>query len=452
MSNYDISRSNQQLEEGEVTSVCVGIKKNSKKNKGKNKKNKKVSRTTKITRRTRETEETEHTLEESTSNNNIERNILREEPVNEQQIQDSINENSESNYTNNTENSLNNTNNTENSESNNTNNIELDSIEVDTRQNNNTTQLTNNQSSFIWNYLEKLTPSDKYKRRVRCLVSVTGHDGEQPCGHIMGSDGSTGNFIHHLVKHNITRDTEVTQNNENTAIKSKSSSMANNPVRKSRLDKKFVGIVVKDNQPLSIRDDEGFREFVEELDPFYELPSDKKVKALLVDGYNYCKQEISHLFEQGVASCSLTLDLWTSRSRAGYLGVTCSFVNTQFELHEAILSIKYLKYPHTSDIIVECLNQIIHEWKLDGKVFTITTDNGSNMVKAGRLLKDKNNITRFPCAAHTLQLVVGKGLLPAERLVARAKRLINFFTTPKQTEKLIEIQKNMNSGQHRVRF
>jgi hypothetical protein len=123
-------------------------------------------------------------------------------------------------------------------------------------------------------------------------------------------------------------------------------------------------------------------------------------------------------------------------------------VDIQFELREAILAIKYLKYSHTSDNIVECLNQIIHEWNLDGKVFTITTDNGSNMVKAGKLLENNNNIMCFPCAVHTLQLVIGKGLLPAERLVARAKRLINFFTTPKQTERLVNIQKSMKNNQH----
>jgi hypothetical protein len=37
---------------------------------------------------------------------------------------------------------------------------------------------------------------------------------------------------------------------------------------------------------------------------------------------------------------------------------------------------------------------------------------------------------------------VEKGLIPAEVLIARAKRLINFFTTPKQMEKLLEIQKS----------
>ena len=63
------------------------------------------------------------------------------------------------------------------------------------------------------------------------------------------------------------------------------------------------------------------------------------------------------------------------------------------------------------------------------------TDNGSNMVKAGKLLKNQKNITCFPCAAHTLQLVVGKGLLLAEKLVAQAKCLINFFTTSKADQK-----------------
>jgi hypothetical protein len=47
---------------------------------------------------------------------------------------------------------------------------------------------------------------------------------------------------------------------------------------------------------------------------------------------------------------------------------------------------------------------------------------------------------------------VGKGLLPAETLVARAKRLINFFTIPKQTERLIEIQKSMKNNQHKVKI
>ena len=52
------------------------------------------------------------------------------------------------------------------------------------------------------------------------------------------------------------------------------------------------------------------------------------------------------------------------------------------------------------------------------------------------------NIIWQPCTAHTLQLIVGKGLNSVKLLVLRAKRLIDFFLRPKQSEKLEEIQKN----------
>ena len=75
------------------------------------------------------------------------------------------------------------------------------------------------------------------------------------------------------------------------------------------------------------------------------------------------------------------------------------------------------------------------------------TDNSFNMVKVKKLM---NELTRFSCAIHTLQLIVKKGLIPAKVLITRVKRLINFFTSPKQTEKLLDIQKNTNHNNNEV--
>ncbi|CAB4474624.1 hypothetical protein RhiirA1_502948 [Rhizophagus irregularis] len=193
-------------------------------------KNKKSDKTTNITE---EVERIEHDLQDLTLGDTIERN------ENEPQIQANgiieLDENEDTIYPNNT------------------NITEPDNVETDTRQEDNTIQLTNNRNSFIWNYLEKLSPLEKHKKRARCLVPVIGPEGyEQPCGHVMGTDGSTGNFIYHLTKHRITHDTvERSQDIQNyNGIQYK---MANdNPVKKDRLDKKYVGIIIKDNQPLSI--------------------------------------------------------------------------------------------------------------------------------------------------------------------------------------------------------
>src|SRR6266540_3617232 len=63
------------------------------------------------------------------------------------------------------------------------------------------------------------------------------------------------------------------------------------------------------------------------------------------------------------------------------------------------------------------------------------------MVKAIRLIDE---VIRIPCTAYTLQLIIGKGLEPATVLVLRAKRLIQFFMSPKQMERLKDVQIELN--------
>src|SRR2546429_9197710 len=70
--------------------------------------------------------------------------------------------------------------------------------------------------------------------------------------------------------------------------------------------------------------------------------------------------------------------------------------------------------------------------------YRCTTDNASNMKKC---LNQISWLQRLSCTAHTIQLAVGKGLLSADILNARAKRLINFFTSPKQNERLLDAQR-----------
>ena len=58
-----------------------------------------------------------------------------------------------------------------------------------------------------------------------------------------------------------------------------------------------------------------------------------------------------------------------------------------------------------------------------------------------KAIGDMKGVKWLGCVAHTLHLVVGKGLMPAQILIMRVKRLIDFFMRPKQSERLEEIQK-----------
>src|SRR5688572_18068634 len=166
------------------------------------------------------------------------------------------------------------------------------------------------------------------------------------------------------------------------------------------------------------------------------MPCPATVKKIVYDAFNYSFSQLKKMLTQ-VAFVSLTMDLWTARNRQGYLGVTCSYLNQSFKLCEFTLDIAYIRYPHTAVHIKDTLKSILNEWGIHEKVFTITTDNASNMKKC---VQDMEGVNQLGCTAHTLQLVIGKGMKPAEILIARAKQLIDFFMRPKQSERLEIIQ------------
>ena len=288
----------------------------------------------------------------------------------------------------------------------------------------------------IWLYFNKLDPPKPKHKKGSCNVEIKTSKDVKTCGHVINTDGSTGNFWSHLETHHGILRSEKRKNNNPIQLKIDAmfqKQWAKNPKRKQECDEALTEFLTDDMQPLYILKNEGFINLVKTLDPYYTLPSDKYVKKLITKAYNYSRQELLILFDNTVKFCSITTDLWTARDRQGYIGITCSFINKEFELQEIMLACQYLEYPHTSKNIAQTILDLISEWGLEKKFICITTDNGSNMVAASKLLP---NTFQIPCAAHTLNLVVNKGLMPVEILIARAKRLINFFMSPKQNEHL----------------
>ena len=115
--------------------------------------------------------------------------------------------------------------------------------------------------------------------------------------------------------------------------------------------------------------------------------------------------------------------------------------------------IEYIRYSRTSQNISDTLFVILDQWGLRDKVNVIVTDNGANIKKAINEMSEISlNIKWQPCAAHTLQLVVGKGLGLVKLLVLRAKKLIDFFLRPKQSQRLAEIQKKSQNKTDVVRI
>ncbi|CAG8448286.1 13647_t:CDS:2 [Gigaspora rosea] len=135
----------------------------------------------------------------------------------------------------------------------------------------------------------------------------------------------------------------------------------------------------------------------------------------------YCKICKINLEETGKAAYAvhLTTDLWTAKSRDGYLGVTT-----------------------ICEIISDELSKIIEDWDLSSKVFVVATDNRINILKSTDLLSNKynNQINYQSCTAHTLQLLVLEGLKQYKPFHRQIKSLQAFFRLPKQEQSLRAMQ------------
>ena len=145
--------------------------------------------------------------------------------------------------------------------------------------------------------------------------------------------------------------------------------------------KKLASLICKDMRPISIVDGTGFREFCQELEPRYRIPSPGTITSRIEDMYNSTSDKIKELLkDQDVA---LTTDGWTSLATASYVTATVHCISGDWEIHDFVLKTKELTESHTAEHIGECIQEILDTYGIKrGSVISATTDNATNYASA----------------------------------------------------------------------
>ena len=153
---------------------------------------------------------------------------------------------------------------------------------------------------------------------------------------------------------------------------------------------------------------------------------------------------------QSVEAVSLTSDMWTSINMEAYLAVTCHYVDDSAKLATVLLGVLPFPKCHTADNISAAKRSLIEEWGIEGKVTSIVTDAGANMVASVRNL----NLRHVICFVHALNLVVKKSLDATPVLAdirSRSRKVVTYFkTSTTAKEKLREVQEQMQRPVHKL--
>ena len=91
-----------------------------------------------------------------------------------------------------------------------------------------------------------------------------------------------------------------------------------------------------------------------------------------------------------------------------------------------MLVTQLLDESHTSVYLRDTLLKIIDDWKLNGKVVAVVSDNAANIVKA--IGPDGCKLTHIPCFAHSLSLVVKAAIADAAEIAVTLTNCRNIVT------------------------
>jgi hypothetical protein len=210
--------------------------------------------------------------------------------------------------------------------------------------------------SWIWKYFE---PS--FKEEVRYAVCKVEEVVGKECGKTYKIGTSTSNCSDHLANiHGITQEHEEAnvskfyyyflnytnkilnilcfllkkKVNRNQNIKDAFSKVTHHQEsRQHELCQHLADWVICDSQPLTVLESPAFKQLIFQLDPKFQMPNPKYIKLLIHKAYNYSKPLIMEKLEKDANAVSLTCDLWTGRNRQGFLGITCSYLDPEFQFN-----------------------------------------------------------------------------------------------------------------------
>lgn len=233
--------------------------------------------------------------------------------------------------------------------------------------------------------------------------------------------------------------------------------------KQQSMTKKLAKMICCDLQPLSVVENEGFRELLRVAEPRYVIPSRKTVTNVIIPKlYEETRKKIiSELGSKRMVSLALTTDGWSSCTNQSYLSYTGHFVDEHFRLKEYCLRVAAFDESHTSINLAQSIQSEVFTWltpeapdrsSVGGSIsqqcstpspapspipIYIVTDNAANITSA---VKNYTTYTHVPCFAHTIQLCVNDALKQfpqLDTLFNKAKKITTHFRhSSKETTKL----------------
>ena len=281
-------------------------------------------------------------------------------------------------------------------------------------------------SSFVWKFAEKFKAGEELKTRCKLCGNEWGHAGS-----------STSNLSRHIKNHHKAHYArakgEAPASEEQQQLKidnllKKTQTWKRDSKNSIEMDRSIVRFVASTNQPLSVIENNEFREI---LPKEYQPPNRHTFTTLMLhNAYLFTKGAVQAMMS---SNPNMFMGCQVDHTTAGnydQFGSFCvQFLDEDFKLHSLSTGTFPYTGQHTGDALYDSCegdHGLVKEWSLDKFTRVYTTDSYTGNKKG---FDNKHDIYWLPCLAHQMHNTVKAGLSkcePVKTLHSKMRRILEF--------------------------
>lgn len=203
---------------------------------------------------------------------------------------------------------------------------------------------------------------------------------------------------------------------------------------RSRFD--LARMIILHGYPLAMVEQVGFRVFVKNLQPFFELVTSEGVEADCMEIYAKEKQKVSEVLDKLPGKISLSADMWVSLDGSEFMCLTAHYIDESWQLNKKILSFIMVDSSHTEDMHSEIIIKSLMDWDIDRKLFSMTFDSFSTNDNIALKIRDRQSQNKFlycdgqlfdvRCAANVIHMMAQDALEALGEMTAKIRGSIRY--------------------------
>ncbi|KAJ1380629.1 Zinc finger, BED-type [Sesbania bispinosa] len=211
---------------------------------------------------------------------------------------------------------------------------------------------------------------------------------------------------------------------------------------RSQLD--LARMIILHGYPLNLIEQVGFKVFVKNLQPLFELQPNSGVEVSCIEIYRREKEKVYDMINKLYGRINLSMEMWSSIENSSYLCLSAHYIDEEWTLQKKILNFVTLDSSHTEDLLPEVIIKCLNEWDIDCKLFALTLDDCSiddditlrikERVSEKRPYLSTRQILDIRSAAHLLNSIVQDAMDALHEVIQKIRESIRYIRSSQEVQ------------------